>query len=71
LCPYLFNQDGNFRNDFAASAWFCRGHHTTPMPVKSKLIAYRVYLSAASMKVGKELDKSFQIIIGTIHALMN
>jgi hypothetical protein len=41
------------------------------MPVKSKLIAYRVYLSAASMKVGKELDKSFQIIIGTIHALMN
>ena len=49
-------------DDFAASAWFCRGHHTTDMPVKSKLIAYRVYLSAASMKVKKELGKSFQII---------
>jgi len=34
-----------------------------------KLIGYRVYLSAASMKLGKELDEKFQILIGTIHAL--
>jgi hypothetical protein len=41
------------------------------MPAESKLIAYRVYLPPASMKIGKELEEKFQIIVGTIHALMN
>jgi hypothetical protein len=62
LCPYLFDQGDNFGRTFVGSALFCHGHHTTAMPAESKLIAYRVYLSAASTKLGKELEEKFQIM---------
>jgi hypothetical protein len=56
LCLYLFDQGGNFGMTLQVLHGSAAAIMTTAMPAKSKLVAYRVYLSAASMKEGKELD---------------
>jgi hypothetical protein len=63
--------DSTIRGEFRNFCIVLSRYRSAALPAKSKLIAYRVYLSAASMKVGKELEFKFQIMTGTIHALMN